>query len=122
MTSIEIVPVRLSHKADIIKLVKKHKLPLDRIAIADKASGYLYIAEGSDLFAVHDPWSGDLVVVDHEIQTYIGPVENAALTFHTVFMDESGSVCTETGMPCNTEPVSLSSWTSAILEAIFLDK
>ena len=118
--AIDLATLRIFNKADVLKFLRKHKLPLDRIAVADSLSHYLYMAEGNELSLVLDPYTGDPVQVESDIQTFITDHERSSdFPLHTVFLDESGSVCTDTGMACVTQPVSPSSWTSAMLELTF---
>ena len=42
--SLDIVTIRTSRQSDILKLLRERKIPLDRVAIADKGSGALYVA------------------------------------------------------------------------------
>jgi hypothetical protein len=120
-TSLDLVAVRLNRQADVLKLLRERKIPLERVAVADKASGSLYVAEDTTLSSVHDPYTGDHVVIDPDFQTYIGSVELAGdgLCLHTVYVDESGAVCTETGMACSLRPATLRSWTGAMVELTF---
>jgi hypothetical protein len=121
MTYIDIQPLRLTNKFEVTKFVKKHKIPLDKIGIADEVSGSLYLAEGSDLFAVHS--RGEQITVYQGIQTFIGPLELASQgVLHTVYLNEDGELCTETGLKCTTEICTTPAWTSAIMDAIFLNK
>lgn len=119
--SLDIVTIRTSRQADILKLLRERKIPLDRVAIADKGSGALYVAENTTLHSIHDPYTGDHVTVDPDFQHYVGSVELAGdgLCLHSVFVDESGGVCTDTGVVCDLRPVTLKSWTGAMLELTF---
>jgi hypothetical protein len=119
--SLDMVPVKLTSQSDILKLLRERKIPLDQVAVADKGSGALYLAEDTTLSSVHDPYTGNQVKIDPDFQTYIGSVELAGdgLCLHSVFVDESGSVCTETGAVCDLRPVALKSWTGAMLELTF---
>ena len=119
--SLDIAAIRLNRQADVLKLLRERKIPLDRVAVADRGSGALYVAENTTLSSVHDPYTGDHVTVDPDFQTYIGSVELAGdgLCLHGVFVDESGAVCTETGMVCGLRPATLKSWTGAMLELTF---
>ena len=119
--SLDIAVVRLNRQADILKLLRERKIPLDRIAVADKPSGALYVAENTTLSSVHDSFTGDQIQIDPDIQTYIGSVELAGdgLCLHSVFVDESGLLCTEIGTACDLRPISLKSWTGAMVELTF---
>jgi hypothetical protein len=119
--SLDLVTVRLNRQADVLKLLRERKIPLERVAVVDRASGALYVAEDTTLSSVHDPYTGDQVVIDPEFQTYIGSVELAGdgLCLHTVYVDESGSVCTGTGTVCTLRPATLRSWTGAMVELTF---
>ena len=119
--SLDLATVRLNRQADVLKLLRERKIPLERVAVADKASGSLYVAEDTTLHSVHDPYTGGQVVIDPDFQTYIGSVELAGdgLCLHTVYVDESGSVCTGTGMSCTLRPATLRSWTGAMVELTF---
>ena len=120
-TSLDVVVVRTGRQADILRLLRERKIPLDRVAVADKPSGALYVAEDTTLHSIHDPYTGDQVHIDPDFQSYIGSVELAGdgLCLHGVFVDESGAVCTETGMVCGLRPATLKSWTGAMLELTF---
>jgi hypothetical protein len=119
--SLDLVTVRLNRQADVLKLLRERKIPLERVAVVDRASGALYVAEDTTLSSVHDPYTGDHVSIDPEFQTYIGSVELAGdgLCLHTVYVDESGSVCTGTGTVCTLRPATLRSWTGAMVELTF---
>lgn len=121
MIRIDIHQLQLSNKSEVTRFVKKQKLPLDKTGIADFQSGYLYLAEGSDLFAVHS--RGEQITVYQGIQTFIGPLDLASQgVLHTVYLNEDGELCTETGLTCTTEICTTPAWTSAIMDAIFLNK
>ena len=119
--SLDLVPVRLGRQADVLKLLRERKIPLERVAVADKTSGALYVAEDTGLSSVHDPYTGDHISVDPDFQTYIGSVELAGdgLCLHTVYVDDSGSICTGTGAACTLRPAILRSWTGAMVELTF---
>lgn len=119
--SLDMATVRTGRQDDILRLLRERKIPLDRVAVADKPSGALYVAENTTLSSVHDPYTGDQVRIDPDIQTYIGSVELAGdgLCLHSVFVDESGAVCTDTGTVCDLRPATLKSWTGAMLELTF---
>lgn len=118
--AIDLATLRVFNKADVLKFLRKHKLPLDRVAIADSLTNYLYVAEGNELLLVLDPYTGDPVQVESGIQTFVADHDRSSeFPLHTVFLDESGSVCVDTGMACNTRSVSPSSWTSAMMEITF---
>lgn len=119
--SLDLVSVRLNRQADVLKLLRERKIPLERVAVADRTTGSLYVAEDTTLSSVHDPYTGDHISVDPDFQTYIGSVELAGdgLCLHTVYVDESGSVCTETGTACTLRPATLRSWTGAMVELTF---
>jgi hypothetical protein len=119
--SLDIAAVRLNRQADILKLLRERKIPLDRVAVADFPSGALYLAENTTLSSVHDPYTGDQIQIDPDLQMYIGSVELAGdgLCLHGVFVDESGSVCTDTGMVCGLRAANLKPWTGAMLELTF---
>ena len=120
-TSLDVVVVRTGRQAEILRLLRERKIPLDRVAVADKPSGALYVAENTTLHSIHDPYTGNQVHINPDIQTYIGSVELAGdgLCLHSVFVDESGAVCTETGMVCGLRPATLKSWTGAMVELTF---
>jgi hypothetical protein len=120
-TSLDIIGVTLSSPRCVSKLLRERKIPLDRVAIVDTRDHALYVAVGTELSAVHDPYTGDQVEVYEGIQNYIGDYETLGpSTFHTVFLDpETGSICNETGLACKLVPVTLRSWTSALLELTF---
>lgn len=120
-TSLDVVVVRTGRQADILRLLRERKIPLDRVVVADKPSGALYVAENTTLHSIHDPYTGDQVRIDPDFQSYIGSVELAGdgLCLHSVFVDESGAVCTETGMVCGLRPATLKSWTGAMVELTF---
>jgi hypothetical protein len=119
--SLDVVPVRLNRQADILRLLRERKIPLDRVAVADKPSGALYLAEDTTLHSIHDPYTGDQIQIDPEFQTYIGSVELAGdgLCLHGVFVNESGTVCTDTGVVCGLRAANLKSWTGAMVELTF---
>lgn len=119
--SLDIAAVRLNRQTDVLKLLRERKIPLDRVAVVDKPSGALYVAENATLSSVHDPYTGDQVHIDPDFQTYIGSVELAGdgLCLHSVFVDESGSVCTETGSVCGLQATAIKAWTGAMLELTF---
>lgn len=119
--SLDIVSITLSSSRCVSKLLRERKIPLDRIAVVDVQDNCLYVAEGTDLSAVHDPFTGDQVEVYEGIQNFIGDYETLGpSTFHTVFIDpETGELCGETGLPCKLVPVTRQSWTSALLELTF---
>jgi len=119
--SLDVVVVRTGRQADILRLLRERKIPLDRVVVADKPSGALYVAENTTLHSIHDPYTGDQVHIDPDFQTYIGSVELAGdgLCLHGVFVDESGAVCTDTGVVCGLRPATLKSWTGAMVELTF---
>lgn len=119
--SLDLVSVRLGRQSDVLKLLRERKIPLERVAVADRSTGSLYVAEDTTLSSVHDPYTGDQVVIDPDFQTYIGSVELAGdgLCLHTVYVDESGLVCTETGAACTLRSATLRSWTGAMVELTF---
>jgi hypothetical protein len=119
--SLDLVTVRLNRQADVLKLLRERKIPLERVAVVDRASGALYVAEDTTLSSVHDPYTGDQVVIDPEFQTYIGSVELAGdgLCLHTVYVNDDGGVCTGTGTVCTLRPATLRSWTGAMVELTF---
>ena len=119
--SLDLATVRLNRQAVVLKLLRERKIPLERVAVADRTTGSLYVAEDTSLSSVHDPYTGDQVVIDPDFQTYIGSVELAGdgLCLHTVYVDESGAVCTETGTACSLRPATLRSWTGAMVELTF---
>ena len=119
--SLDLATVRLNRQAVELKLLRERKIPLERVAVADRTTGSLYVAEDTSLSSVHDPYTGDQVVIDPDFQTYIGSVELAGdgLCLHTVYVDESGAVCTETGTACSLRPATLRSWTGAMVELTF---
>lgn len=118
---IDIVPINLSQPSSVSKFFRDRKIPLDRVAIVDTRDHTLYVAEDAEIFAVHDPYTGDQVEVYEGIQNFIGDYGTYGnSTFHTVFLDlETGSICNETGLACKLVPVTLRSWTSALLELTF---
>jgi hypothetical protein len=93
--SLDLVTVRLNRQADVLKLLRERKIPLERVAVVDRASGALYVAEDTTLSSVHDPYTGDQVVIDPEFQTYIGSVELAGdgLCLHTVYVERMPARC-----------------------------
>jgi hypothetical protein len=119
--TLDIVPLDLFKPSSVSKFFRDRKIPLDRVAIVNTATHQLYIAEDTELSAVHDPYTGDQVEVYKGIQNYIGDYETlGSSTFHTVFLDpETNQVCDETGLACKLVPVNLRSWTSALLELTF---
>ncbi len=119
--SLDLVTVRLNRQADVLKLLRERKIPLERVAVVDRASGALYVAEDTTLSSVHDPYTGDHISIDPEFQTYIGSVELAGdgLCLHTVYVDDSGSICTGTGTVCTLRPATPRSWTGAMVELTF---
>lgn len=119
--SLDLATVRLNRQADVLKLLRERKIPLERVAVADRSTGALYVAEDTSLSSVHDPYTGDHVSVDPDLQTFIGSVELAGdgLCLHTVFVDDDGTVCTETGAACTLRPATLRSWTGAMVELTF---
>lgn len=119
--SLDIAVVRIRQQPDVLKLLRERKIPLDRVAVADKGSGALYVAENTTLSSVHDPYTGDHVTIDPDFQRFVGSVElsNGDLCMHGVFVDESGAVCTDTGTVCDLRPATLKSWTGAMLELTF---
>ena len=119
--TLDIVAISLSQSRSVSKLFRERKIPLDRVAIVDTHDHTLYVAEGTELSAVHDPYTGDQVEVYEGIQNYIGDYNIlGSSTFHTVFLNpETGEICDETGLACKLVPVNLRSWTSALLELTF---
>ncbi len=119
--SLDLATVPLTRQVDVLKLFRDWKIPLERVAIADLSTGALYVAEDTELSSVHDPYTGDQVVIDPDFQTFIGSVELAGdgLCLHTVFVDDDGTVCTETGAACTLRPATLRSWTGAMVELTF---
>ena len=119
--SLDIVTIRTSRQSDILKLLRERKIPLDRVVVVDKPSGALYVAENATLSSVHDPYTGDHITVDPDFQHYVGSVELAGdgLCLHSVFVDESGAVCTDTGTVCDLRAANPKSWTGAMLELTF---
>lgn len=121
LPSLDLATIRTGKAADVLKLLREKKIPLDRIAVADKSSGKLYIAEDTSISAVHDPYTGDQIVIDAGFQTFIGSIELATgdLCLHTVFVDNDGCICTEAGTSCTLVPCNLVSWTSAMVDLTF---
>lgn len=119
--SLDLTTIRIGRAADVLKLLREKKIPLDRLAVADKASGKLYVAEDTSISAVHDPYTGEHVVIDPDFQTFIGSIELATgdLCLHTVFVNDDGCICTEAGTACTLAPCNMVSWTSAMVDLTF---
>lgn len=109
----------MNSKSDITEVLRKRKIPLDLFAIADSASGRLYTAEGTTLNSILDPLTLDPVVIDPDVQTYIGSVENRTQVFHTVFMNEDGKLVDYGGSEFIIEQQNSTTWLSAILDITF---
>lgn len=119
--SLDIVEVKLSDQGSILELLKTRKVPLERVGIVDKRTGRLYVAENASIDSVHDPYTGDQIVIDPDIQPFIGQLEMAKewLVLHNVFLDDKGVLCTETGMACDIRGTKLQPWTAAMMELTF---
>ena len=119
--SLDLATIRIGKSANVLKLLREKKIPLDRLAVADKASGKLYVAEDTSISAVHDPYTGEHITIDAGFQTFIGSIELAQsdLCLHTVFVDNDGSICTEAGTACTLVPCNMVSWTSAMVDLTF---
>ena len=119
---IPIINLDLADSADILTFLKEYKVPLPTIAIVDTATGHLYLASNASLRSVHDPFSGDHVVIDPDIQAYIGHIDRSDDLFHTVFVNENGDLLvpeTSSTLPCELRPQARSAWTSAMLDLTF---
>lgn len=117
-----LVTLDLADSADILTFLREYKVPLPTLAITDTATGRLYIASGASLRSVHDPFSGEHVVVDADIQAYIGHIDRSDELFHTVFMDSDGNLLvpsTSATLPCELRPQARSAWTSAMIDLTF---
>jgi len=119
---IPLVNLDLSDSADILTFLKEYKVPLPTLAITDVGTGNLYLASGAKLRSVHDPFSGEHVVVDSDIQSYIGHIDLSKELFHTIYLNEDGDLLvpeTSRTLPCELRPQSLRPWTSAMLDLTF---
>lgn len=120
---IALVNLDLDDQADILTFLREFKVPLPSIAVADERTGDLYIASEASLRSVHDPFSGDQVTIDRDIQAFIGHIDRADELFHTVFVDDEGNILvpeTSTEIPCTLRPhTQHSAWTAAMLELTF---
>ncbi len=119
---ISLVNLDLADSADILTFLKEYKVPLPTIAIVDTATGHLYMTSDASVRSVHDPFSGEHVTIDPDIQAYIGHIDRSEELFHTVFVNEDGDLLvpeTSHTLPCELRPQSLRAWTSAMLDLTF---
>ena len=116
--------LRINNSKEITNFLKNRKIPLERVAVADRYTGLLYLAEGSEIQSVHDPYTGEHVRLHKGIQTYIGSLElaNSGLNLHSIFVNDSFEVCTDTGAVCYLRPANNRAWTTAMLELTFGNK
>jgi len=117
-----LINLDLADSADILTFLKEYRVPLPTLTVADTTTGHLYIVSGASLQSVHDPFSGDHVVIDPDIQAYIGHIDRSEELFHTIFVNENGDLLvpeTSSTLPCELRPQSLRTWTSAMLDLTF---
>jgi hypothetical protein len=119
--SLDVVEVKLSDQNSILEFLKARKIPLDRVCVKDKKTGRLYVAENASICSVHNPYTGDHIELDVDVQPFIGQLELAKdwLVLHSVFLDESGTLCMETGAECVVNGTKLQAWTAAMMELTF---
>jgi hypothetical protein len=119
---IPLVNLDLADSADILTFLKEYKVPLPTLAIVDTDTGHLYMTSGASVRSVHDPFSGEHVTIDQDIQAYIGHIDRSEDLFHTVFVDDDGNLLvpeTSSTLPCELQPQARSAWTSAMLDLTF---
>lgn len=117
-----IINLDLADSNDILTFLKEYKVPLPTLAIADVGTGNLYLASGASLRSVHNPFSGEHVTINPDIQAYIGHIDRSEELFHTVFVNEDGDLLvpeTSSTLPCELRPQALRAWTSAMLDLTF---
>lgn len=120
MDFLQIVNVDLNDKDDIVSFLREHKIPLPKIAICHRKR--LYLTSECSLQTVHDPFSGEHVKIDPDMQSFIGSIDKVDDLFHSVFLNnEGGLVVPETSceMCCEVRPHTRSTWTSAVLDLTF---
>jgi hypothetical protein len=119
---IPLINLDLSDSADILTFLKEFKVPLPTLAITDVSTGRLYHASGASLRSVHDPFNGEHITIDPDIQSYIGHIDRSDALFHSVFVDDEGNLLvpeTSRTLPCELRHQLRSNWTSAMLDLTF---
>ena len=114
-----ITVLRVFNKREVKKFLTSKNLPLRREMIADRLTGNLYMAEGVELYAFHDPFTGDKIKVDIQMQEFIGSLSLKDQLFHSVFFNEDGDVCIATGTPCTVKTATVASWVPAMMDITF---
>lgn len=118
---LEIEYVDMGNAAQIEQLLRKHKLPLERLAIVDKSTGHLYVAEAGRVHAVTDSISCEPIILppDFGLKFILNVVLAPDALIDTVFVGEGGELVNKWGRPLTLTPADSAAWTQAVLSVTF---
>lgn len=110
----------LSNPSSIEKILRKHKIPLDRIAIVDQNTGELHVAEGGKIDKVLDYMTGDPVIhpVDLDYNVILPVCVAGDALMDSVFIKD-GVLVDKHENPHTLIPGDTVAWTQALLSVTF---
>jgi len=120
--SIDLERVNLKSREEIGKFLANRELPLSQVPIVHKKTGDLYIADGVDLYSLHELYGGGQVNTGSLIpQSWAGTRERtASTTLHNVFY-EDGCLVDRHGVELQRRPCTdkFRDWMQAMVELTF---
>jgi hypothetical protein len=120
ITHIAIEYVDLSNPSQIERMLRNHKIPLDRIAIVDYKTGELHVAEGGKIEIVLDHMSGNPVLhpVDLDYNVILPVCVAGDALIDSVFIKD-GDLVDKHGNPHTLTTSDTVAWTQALLSVTF---
>jgi hypothetical protein len=121
---VKIYPVNLHNKKTIEAFLRElfPNLP-EYLYLCDKKTGKLYSVVDFELHSVHNPYTGEHVSLDTEIelQGFAGPRNVWQFqSLHSVFTDDEGvSLTDRDGIRLEARPCLSTTWSRAILKSVF---
>jgi hypothetical protein len=120
--SIDLERVNLKSRKEIGKFLAKQELPLSQVPIVNKKTGNLYVADGVDLYSLHELYGGEQVNTGSLIpQSWSGTRERtASTTLHSVFY-ENGCLVDKHGVELQRQLCTdkFKEWMQAMVELTF---
>jgi len=118
---LEVEYVDMSSASEIERLLRKHKIPLERLAIVDTSTGHLYVAEAGQVHSATDPVSCEPIRIPPGFAQRC--ILNVTLApdalIDTAFVGSGGELVNKWGNPLTLTPADSAAWVQAVLSATF---
>jgi hypothetical protein len=107
-------------KSELGKLLSTLSLPLTPTIIYDRVNNSVFYAFDAEIYEITDPYEGGIELY-HQFQTVVRRVDFVPHSiFATISTSEDGSrFVSDQGYPLVVSPVSVPSWTGAMMEVTF---